>query len=128
MAGSARSQWRVSESVLEFMTPELARDLLVECFADARLQDERGRGDSWSMDVRLLRETAARTVRAAFTDLGYDFNAPDAASCRMVLEQLTRDSRVAGTSAEIVEHHVREYARVIDALERRGRASGSASC
>lgn len=117
MKRRARTPWRVRQSMLDAISPELARDLLIECFVEARMEAETGGARTWShTDACKHREHATRIIKAAFKDLGYNFARPDAASCRMVMEQLSRDSRLAGTAAELVEHHVREYSRVIDAL------------
>lgn len=103
--------------MLDAISPELARDLLVECFVEAHLEAENVRTRTLSYtDSHKMRDHATRIIKTAFSELGYDFARPDAASCRMVMEQLSRDSRLAGTAAEIVEHHVCEYSRVIDAL------------
>ncbi len=115
----AYNAWSVAPHYLEHMTAELARDLIIECLAVAHRHNFEARSGvtAGSMDARTLHDIASTIVRTAFSDLGYDFNEPDAASCRMVVEHLSRESHLRGTPATIIDHHICEYRKVLAALE-----------
>ena len=111
--------WSVAPHYLEHMTAELARDLIIECLSVAHRHNFEARSGvtAGSMDERTLHDIAHAIVREAFSDLGYDFNEPDAASCRMVVEHLSRESHLRGTPATIIDHHLCEYGKVLAALD-----------
>jgi hypothetical protein len=114
------SLWTVDDDELGGMTPEEARDLMVECFYVAQVEMfERTRMKlSLPPNDEEIRRTVTSAVRRAFEEVGYDFDVPIAAALRPVAECLKKESAAYGTPAEQIEEQAREYEKVLVAVER----------
>jgi hypothetical protein len=114
------SLWTVTDDELGGMTPEKARDLMVECFyvAQAEMFERTRVRLNLPPDREGIRRTVISVVRSAFEDSGYDFQVPTASALRPVAERLKKESAAYGTPAESIEQQAREYEKVLIAVER----------
>lgn len=123
---SATGQWVVTDEDLEAMTARRAHDLMVECFFVAQHEIfERTRVRlRLARDDKAIRDTVESIVRRAFADAGYDYDAPILPALHAVAESLKHESVAYGTPQDVVEHHAREYEKVLAALDRSAGLTG----
>ncbi|MBA4371156.1 MAG: hypothetical protein C0418_06240 [Coriobacteriaceae bacterium] len=110
--------WTVSETELEELTPESARDLLVECFTVAQAEAfARVRGGMHlGSDGEVVRDAVRELVRSGFCDLGSDFDSPSAEDIDAMVFVLAREAASWGTPPEVIRHHMAEMRKVQNRL------------
>ena len=113
------NKWSVSMKDLMFLTPEKARDLLIDCFFTAQKETFAGIKEKSKKFVsdREVKATVAAAVRAVFKEIGADFEHPKKKDLVQVVEILSSKARSWGTPAGIIEHHKSEIAKVLDKLK-----------
>jgi hypothetical protein len=112
------TRWKLDADALDGLTPEDARDLLIECFVIAQEATfirtrERLRLNTNAAE---LTRTLTAVVRMAFADLGYDFERPTADALNDVADHLARQAAQFGTPNDVVRHHREEFSKVTSAL------------
>lgn len=116
--------WRVEESDLVGLTPERARDLLIQCFYEAQADGHCPEGGAHSREVyeEEMRRTIMDVIRLSFEDLGLDYDRPTPECIDKVVECLRAIADQTGTPRRVIEHHLLEFAKVQRALTEAGRA------
>lgn len=111
-------RWYCAPSDLIDLTPERARDLIVECFFQAQQETlERSRaGMGLEADPNVIRKQAEDAVRAAMERTGGDFEHPNKGSLDLAVESLLRTARSVGTPADIMRHHEQQIAMMLEGL------------
>jgi hypothetical protein len=111
-------RWYCVPSDLVDLTPQHARDLIVECFFQAQREAlERSRaGMGLDTDLGAIRAEAEGAVRDALTRAGGDFENPDKASLDQAVESLLQMARSMGTPADIMRHHEQQIAMMLEGL------------
>lgn len=112
------SRWTLKSADLVDLTPIKARDLVKRCLLEAQketfAQNERKSAhNSADADLHVIVEGA---VRLAFREANEDYENPSATGLMKAVEVLARKSRSWGTPLEVIEHHKREIARVLQHL------------
>jgi hypothetical protein len=113
-----QTRWRLDPGALAGLTPERARDLMIECFLMAQEETfirTRERLNLGTNAAELTR-TLTGVVRIAFTDLGHDFDHPTVEALDDVADHLARQAAQFGTPSDVVRHHRREFTKVTNAL------------
>jgi len=113
------SCWKLTEDNLADLTPQRARDLVVECFyfaqhetlARTRMKLGAGHGDEASM-----RASVAMAVRLAFKEAGGDYERPTAVTLADAIAVLARKAEAWGTPEDIVRHHHEQIVRMLRRL------------
>jgi len=113
------SCWKLSESHLADLTPERARDLVVECFYFAQhetfARTKRKLGMT-HLDEASLRASLVGAVRLAFEETGGDYEHPTAASLRSAIAVLARKAESWGTPRDIIQHHADQIGGLLGRL------------
>lgn len=111
-------RWYCAPSDLVDLTPERARDLIVECFFQAQQETlERARaGVGLDTEPSVVRAQAENSVRLALENTGGDFDHPDKASLDRAVESLLQTARGMGTPADIMRHHEQQIAMMLEGL------------
>jgi len=111
-------RWKVEPGALADVTPENARDLMIECFVVAQEQTFIRTRERLHLDTNSgeLTRTLTAVVRMAFTDLGHDFDRPTAEALSDVADHLARQAAQFGTPNDVVRHHREEFSKVTSAL------------
>ena len=108
-------EWSLSERLPAEISPERARDIVLECFATVH-------GPHYaatkahigvSVDEATIRRSVKGTLRIAFKNAGGDFEHPDRDMLERVVRYLRDKSLSWGTPAHVVEKHQRDIARVL---------------
>ena len=102
------SCWKVPPSELVELTPQRARDLVVECFYFAQhetLARVKQRMGAASVDDASVRANVLGAVRLAFKETGGDFDYPSVHSLHNVIDVLAKRAGSWGTPDDIVKHH-----------------------
>lgn len=112
------ARWTLESADLVDLTATKARDLVTRCLLEAHketfAQNEQTLGHhSADTDLRVLVEGA---VRLAFREAKEDYENPSATSLVKVVQILGRKSRKWGTPLDVIEHHKRQIARVLQCL------------
>jgi hypothetical protein len=112
-------KWSVSNNDLMFLTPEKARDLLIECFFTAQKETFAGVKEKTKKFVsdREIRTTVIAGVRAVFKEIGADFEHPKKKDLAQVVDILSAKAKSWGTPAGIIEHHKAEIGKVLEKLK-----------
>lgn len=100
-------RWQPDRASLENLSPERARDLVVQCFFEAQ------RETIARAKVRLgvaatdesIHTSAQGSLRAAFRKTGGDFERPTKESLFAAVQDLVGASASMGTPPDIIEHH-----------------------
>lgn len=126
MSSSARDDacWTVPECEFRGLTPERARDLIVECFFQAQhetFERAKQRVGSADTDPKAIRAAVIGAIRVAFKESGGDFDRPTPTSLGRMVEVLARKAGAWGTPDEIVAHHRAQIDRMLTVL---GASSG----
>lgn len=113
MPGPANS-WRVDESTLDGVTPQKARDLLVDCFFSAQSEAFTRTTRKRDADVSRseVRKTVESLIRVKFRELGCDWDDPSADDLHRVALSLALEAAEWGTSPETIERAMAELAKV----------------
>jgi hypothetical protein len=106
-------RWVCVPADLVGLTPERARDLIIECFSQAQHEALRQVGGP---DLDSVRAQASREVRDAFARTGGDFENPNKTGLERVVEALAEKARSASTPPEIIRHHEQQVAMILDWL------------
>ncbi len=118
MPGTEYTRWCVPPGDLVDVTPEKARDLIIECFYRAQHEmferTKQRMGTRW--DEEAVRKSVSGAVRSAFSQAGGDFDAPSRLDFEQVLQVLGAKARSWGTPLDIIQHHQREIERVLSRL------------
>jgi hypothetical protein len=111
-------RWFCSPSDLVDLTPQRARDLVVECFFQAQHETMERSNAAMGLDTDsdAIRMQAEGTVRMAFARTGGDFANPDRASLERAVESLLETASTYGTPADITRHHEQQIALVLAGL------------
>jgi hypothetical protein len=112
-------RWYCAPSDLVGLTPQHARNLIVDCFIQAQRETmERSRaGIGLDTDPEIIRAEAEHTVRDAFENTGGDFDNPDKASLDRAAESLLQTARNLGTPPDIMRHHEQQIAMMLEGLD-----------
>jgi hypothetical protein len=112
-------RWYCAPSDLVGLTPQHARNLIVDCFIQAQRETmERSRaGVGLDTDPKIIRAEAERTVRDAFENTGGDFDNPDKASLERASESLLQTATNLGTPPDIMRHHEQQIAMMLEGLD-----------
>jgi len=117
------SCWKLPESQIVDLTPEKARDLMVECFYYAQhetfLRTKQKLGVT-RLDEASLRASIVGAVRLAFDETGGDYDHPTAATLRTAITVLARKAESWGTPMDIIQHHASQIGRVLSRMESGG--------
>lgn len=116
---SAQSKrWYCIPSELVDLTPQHARDLVVECFFQAQREAMERTRAAMGLDTNLdaVRAEAESAVRNAFACTGGDFENPDKVSIERAVESLLQVARSMGTPADIMRHHEQQIAMMLEGL------------
>ena len=112
------TRWNIAASDLVDLTPVKARDLITRCLLEAQretfAQSERRLGQT--ADDENIRNIVIGTVRLAFRETEQDYSNPTPEGLVKVVELLARKSGSWGTPPEIIEHHKKQIARVLQSL------------
>ena len=110
--------WTVSETELEELTPERARDLLVECFSVAQaVAFAQAHGDMHhGSEVEVVREAVQEFVRTSFGEIGSDFENPSSEDIDAMVFVLAREAASWGTPPEVIRHHMAEMRKIQNRL------------
>ncbi len=110
--------WKLEPDALAGLTPEKARDLMIECFLVAQEETFIKTRERLHMATNAdeLGRTLASVVRMAFRDLGHDFERPTAEALEDVADHLARQAVQFGTPGDVVRHHRAEFSKVTGAL------------
>jgi len=111
-------RWNMQPDDLRNLTPAKARDLITRCLREAHretfAQNEQMLGhNSAGPELDLIVEGA---VRLAFREAHEDYENPSPAGLKRVVQVLARKSAAWGTPPEIIEHHKRQIAWVLECL------------
>lgn len=111
-------RWYCVPSELIGLTPERARDLIVECFFQAQREalERSCAGTGLDADLSAVRAEAEGAVRDALARTGGDFDAPDKASLDRAVESLLQKAGAMGTPADIMRHHEQQIAMMLEGL------------
>lgn len=113
------SCWNLPESQLVDLTPEKARDLVVECFYYAQHETfsrTKQRLGMTHLDNASLRASLVGAVRLAFDETGGDYDQPTTASLGRAIAVLARKAESWGTPMDIIRHHAEQIGRVLDRM------------
>ncbi len=109
-------RWSLLESQLVDLTPEKARDLVVECFFQAQHETfaraKKALG-ARGLDEASLRADVVTAIRLVFEEVGGEYDRPAPESLVAVVQALMRKAEAWGTPPEIVEHHARQLRRML---------------
>ncbi len=112
-------RWELCESDLADITPEKARDLIINCFYSA--QTETFIRARRQIGVRSSNEDIQASViagvRAAFKEIGGDFDKPSKESLEKVVQALAKKSASWGTPEDIIEYHKKQIQRILERLQ-----------
>jgi len=111
-------RWRVSTEDLVDLTPAKARDLVVRCFFDAQRETFAAsrREMGVTIDDKNLEHDVLGAVRAAFREIGGDFEAPTVSTLTQAVAVLGRKAAALGTPDDIIGHHMGELSKIFAAL------------
>jgi hypothetical protein len=111
-------RWVCVPSDLVDLTPVHARDLIIECFSQARYETQRCSPTAAdpAADLDAFRREGDRAVRDAFARTGSDFEHPSKASLERVVKALAEESRKASTPVDVVRHHEQQIAMILGEL------------
>lgn len=111
-------RWFCLPSELIGLTPQHARDLIVECFFQAQRETmERTRvAIGLDPDLDAIRAEAESAVRNAFVRTDGDFESPDKESLERAVESLLETAESMGTPIDIMRHHEQQIAMMLDGL------------
>lgn len=106
--------WEVDESVLDDVTPQSARDLLVDCFFAAQSQAFARTRHAVNSDTSRgeVRKTVESLIRVKFRELGCDWDNPSAADLHKVALSLACEAAAWGTPPEAIERSMSELRKV----------------
>jgi hypothetical protein len=104
-------RWVCLPADLVDLTPQRARDLIIECFAHAQHEML-----SQRTDLDSVRAQAEIEVRDAFARTGGDFDNPSKRSLERVVDALAEKALGASTPSEIVRHHEQQVAMILEGL------------
>lgn len=112
-------RWSLSEEDLRDITPRKVRDLIIHCFYEAQRETfARARRKAGSIDTGAdsLRAAVVASVRTAFKEVSGSFDAPTVESLEDVVGVLGRRAAGWGTPPDVVEHHGRQVATLLERL------------
>jgi hypothetical protein len=111
-------RWYCIPSELVGLTPQRARDLIVECFFQAQREmlERSAAGMGLDTDLEAIRAQAEAAVRDALVRTGGDFENPDKASLDRAVESLLATARDLGTPSDIMRHHEQQIAMMLEGL------------
>ena len=112
------TRWNLEPTDLVNVTPAKARDLITRCLLEAQREtfvhsEERLGHRPGDDDLQTIVEGA---VRLAFREAQQDYDNPTREGLVSVVGVLARKSASWGTPPEIIEHHKRQIARVLQCL------------
>ncbi len=112
--------WCIQDSDLEGVEPSAARDILIECFFEAQKETfARVKKDLGSRaEVEDVRRSVEQAVKLTFKEAGHDFANPTRRALEDVVQILARKAGSWGTPDDIIDHHMIEIQRLLDALAR----------
>ncbi|MDH4139721.1 MAG: hypothetical protein OEV43_04040 [Coriobacteriia bacterium] len=111
------SQWHAPDGT-KGIAPYQARELLIDCFADAH----RGRllaaveNLSAEPDELWVRRTVASAIQSKFSEFGLDFEKPTPQSIARVADALAAEAVASGTPQVVIDHHLNEMRKVIERM------------
>ena len=111
--------WSISESELVGLTPERARDLVVDCFYFAQHQTfarSRLKVGATHLDEASLRSNVLSAVKLAFGESGGDFEHPSLESLQAAIAVLARKAEAWGTPPDIIRHHSQQVKRMFERM------------
>ena len=110
-------KWVLKERYLENLTPEKARDFLIDCVFTAHLDGfKRSLKHIETIKDDDIRENAAAVLYALFHDIGGNFDYPSKKSMVRVIGRLSQAEENWGTPRDLVEHHRGQLLRLISTL------------
>jgi hypothetical protein len=111
-------RWFCSPSELAGLTPQRARDLVIECFFQAQHETlERGHVTmGLDLDPDSIRMEAEGAVRNAFMRTGGDYKNPSRSSLERAVGSLLETASNFGTPVDIIEHHEQQISMVLAGL------------
>jgi hypothetical protein len=111
-------RWFIQQADLENMTPVKARDLVCNCFLEAQKENFAEAAESLGLAPKDddLRNTVVGAIRAAFHDIGGEYEKPTKETLSQVVAALARKSAVWGTPQAIVDHHRKQIEEVLRLL------------
>jgi hypothetical protein len=104
---SATGGWVIPEGELIGLTPEKARDLIVNCLLETQREVFMRQRENLGLacDERSIMHSVNGAVRLAFAKTGGDFNNPTKDSLMAAVESLSRTVATWGTPPEVVEQN-----------------------
>ena len=111
-------RWTLQSADLIDLTPIKARDVLKRCLLEAHKEmfaqnEQMLAHNSADADLQVIVEGA---LRLAFREANEDYENPSAIGLMKVVQVLARKSMTSGTPVEVIEHHKRQIARVLQWL------------
>ena len=112
------NRWEIDPSELHNMTPAKARDLIIKCFHEAQKETiARGKRElDLDTSEEEIEKSVRMTVRMAFEEVEGSYDNPTPESLGMVIEVLARKAGAWRTPPDIIEHHKKTIAKVLQAL------------
>lgn len=114
-----QSRWEIDQEQLADVTPQEARQLLVECFVAAQGETLARNSDvaqAQQPDTMDVRSMAEGTIKLAFANLGYDYEEPAPIALWTVMDYLAGQSKSWGTPPDIIMHHFKEMSKVVQSI------------
>ncbi len=114
-------RWTLKESDLIDLSPQKARDLIVQCFCEAQKEAygiaRENLGEKPATEEQ-LRKSIENFVRVAFLSTGSDFENPTVDSLSEAVEFLARKAASWKTPKEIIDFNKGQILKVIEILKK----------
>jgi hypothetical protein len=111
--------WMVPAHEFRSLSPERARDLIVECFFQAQHETfarAKQKVGSQAFDEPSIRSAVVGAVRVAIKEVGGDFDRPTADILAKMVEVLARKAEAWGTPPDVIAHHRVQVGKLLVAL------------
>lgn len=119
MRDKSFGKWMANDYELMDLDPKKARDLMVECFYRAQHYTFQQQRQSLGVNTsdEFVRRSVVGAIRTAMREAGGDYDMPDRATLEAAVEILARRAATWGTPEDVIDHHRKQYSRVLARLD-----------